>query len=233
MAKMIGIDYSEDLKLPIQSIQTALQDGADLLCIPNPDSPTGTIIAPDILESLIAMAQSRGTVVLIDEAYFPFYPQSVLYLIPKYDNLIVTRTLAKAWAAAGARVGYAVTNPELCSILHSQKSMYEIGTLGALLAEVVIDHAKDVEDAIARTLRVKDQFCTALESKGFRVFRGHSNFIHVDFGVNKAKIIDALQRSEVLFKARFNDPCLKGFSRFTIGSEAMMNTVQTIILQNL
>ena len=74
-----------------------------LLCIPNPDSPTGTVVFPEVLREILAECESAGTVLLLDEAYHPFYEESAVPWIENSRNLIIARTFSKAFGVAGLR----------------------------------------------------------------------------------------------------------------------------------
>ncbi len=132
--------YLDVLKI----IETVRRIKPKLLCLPNPDSPTGTILAPDVLRGLLAECESAGTVMLLDEAYHPFYSWSAVPWMADSPNLIVARTFAKAWGAAGLRIGYAVAQPSTIELLHKMRPMYEVSTLAVEFMSRMMDHASAV-----------------------------------------------------------------------------------------
>lgn len=92
---------------------------AAYIYIDNPNNPTGQFYPLDALEEMVALAQVRGSFVLIDEAYGDYMPNSnsAIGLVEKYDNLVVTRTFSKGMGLAGARLGYTIGQPQLMDLL--------------------------------------------------------------------------------------------------------------------
>lgn len=185
-----------------------------LVCLPNPDSPSGTVFAPEKLRGIIAAAAEAGAVMLVDEAYYPFYNESVIGLVNDYPNLVVTRSTGKAWGMAGFRIGYAAGAPEIVSILHKVRPMYETNSIGVAVFAGMLDHVNDMQASVERLNRGKDYFLSEMESLGLRILRGHGNFMHVAFG-DHAEAVHGALADLVYYRNNFNDPCLRGFSRFS------------------
>ena len=113
--KMFGaneelMSYERGVQLPkldLASIKEKIEKTKPkLVCLPNPDSPTGTVLTPDQILGLLQSCQSHEAFLLIDEAYYPFYSETALPHVRDHQNLLVTRTFAKAWSCAGLRIGY-------------------------------------------------------------------------------------------------------------------------------
>jgi histidinol-phosphate aminotransferase len=201
-----------------------------LLCLPNPDSPTGTIQAPHVLRELLAECESAGTVLLVDEAYHPFYAWSAVPWTASSPNLIVARTFAKAWGAAGLRIGYAVALPKTIALLHKMRPMYEVSTLAVEFMSRMMDHASAVSNVVARINDGKAFFAAQMRSLDFDVLPTEGNFTHVAFG-ESGPLVHAALANRVLYRAAFAQPALTGYSRFTVGPRATMARVADIIKQ--
>jgi len=216
-AKLIEIHYDRKLQMDISSIIKSLSKKTKLIAIANPNTPTGTVIEKKDLLKIIEAAAKNGTAVLIDEAYYPFYEGSLLNFVNRFDNLIITRSFSKAAGLAGMRVGFLASNKKIAKMLFSVKPMYEITTLSALLAEYVLDNYDRVFEYAKRTRAGKEFLADFFTGKGYDVFRGFANFLHVDFGKRKEEMVNYLEKHKVLFKHTFRLPSLKRFSRFTVG----------------
>lgn len=201
-----------------------------LLCLPNPDSPTGTVVAPARLRELLDECEKAGTVFLVDEAYHPFYSQSVVDWTTRSRNLIVARTFAKAWGVAGLRIGYAVAHPETITLLHKMRPMYETSTLAIEFMTRMIDHANAMQTSVARTLEGKKYFADAMRKLGFRVLPTEGNFLHVAFGEQSLQVHAAL-KGKVLYRVNFEQVCLAGFSRFSMAPQTILEPVINLIQQ--
>ena len=196
--------------------------------MPNPDSPTGCIIKPKDLEYIISVCNKNSTLVLIDEAYYPFYKHSAINLIKKYNNLIISRTFAKAWGMAGLRIGYGVSNNQICENMHKIRSMYEANTLAINFLNKILDEPNEVEDSIKRLVEGKSWFLKEMKKLGFKVWEANGNFCHIDFGKHKEDIHRSLDKV-VLYKKSFDDDCLKNYSRFSSTTKNEFKTIVNVI----
>jgi histidinol-phosphate aminotransferase len=203
-----------------------------LLCLPNPDSPTGTVVQPEILRDILTECESAGTVLLLDEAYHPFYPWSAVSWTTESPNLVIARTFAKAWGAAGLRIGYAVAHPSTVALLHKMRPMYEVSTVAVEFMARMIDHTAEMARAVDRINDGKAFFVEQMRSLKFKVLPTHGNFVHVAFGDRGARIHAALS-DRVLYRKNFDQPCLAGYSRFSVAPRPLMARVADLIEQSI
>ena len=110
-AQLVKVDFDKNLALPPERIIEEISPATKLVCIANPNSPTGTVFPIQDLEKIIKVASKNEALVLVDEAYYQFWGFSAIDLVLEYDNLIVIRTFSKALGLASARLGYVVSNP--------------------------------------------------------------------------------------------------------------------------
>jgi len=221
-AEKVQIDFDENLDLPVDKILEAIDPTVRLVALPNPNSPTGTVIEEKDLVSLIKKAGSRGSVVLIDEAYHGFYPKTMLGSIRRYDNLIVTRTFSKAYALAGLRLGYAVANPAIIRALYNVKPMYEANAVALRFAEYVLKHPSMANDYIRECSLGKEYLAGRFRSLGFAVHKSHANFLVVKMpGINNS-LAAKLGKRGVLVKGGYDAPGLRDTIRVTVGPKRQM-----------
>lgn len=217
-ARTLSLPYEASPSGPTLSAETVLsairQAQPKLVCLPNPDSPTGTVFEPETLKSIIETAGEEGALILVDEAYYPFYDQTALPLIEEFPHLVIARTFAKAWGLAGLRIGYAAACSEVIRLLHKVRPMYEVNTLASAVIERMLDFSHEVQASVRRLNVGRDAFLAGIKDLGLRTFCGKGNFLHVAFGPYASAVHSALQ-DLVLYRKDFNEPCLKGFSRFT------------------
>lgn len=232
-AREVTLDYGPSAGGPVLTVDTILaairQHRPRLFCLPNPDSPSGSVISPDGLKHIIEVGAEAGSAVLIDEAYHPFLADSLISWVNDYKNLVVVRTFSKAWGMAGARVGYAVANPDLTVKFHKSRPMYEIGTYSAALVEKLLDYPDRMLASVRRLEEGKDFFLAEMKKLGLTMIRAHGNFFHVAFGPH-ASAVHAALKDVVLYRQDFAEPCLKGFSRFSsTTAEQFKSVVQRIV----
>jgi len=217
---------------PAEIVSVLKKNRPKLLCLPNPDSPTGTTVEPDVLCEILAECEAAGTVMLLDEAYHPFYDWSAVPWTQASRNLIVARTFAKAWGAAGFRIGYAVAHPETIALLHKMRPMYEVSSLAVEFMSRLLDHSTEMGRSVARINDGKSFFTSEMRSLGFDVLPTAANFIHVAFG-QKGSGVHAEMSNKVLYRVGFDQACLAGYSRFTVAPRETMAIVAGYIKQAL
>ncbi|MFH1641474.1 MAG: histidinol-phosphate transaminase, partial [Nanoarchaeota archaeon] len=195
-----------------------------LICLANPNSPTGTIILPHNLEQIIKTAHKYSTVILVDEAYYLYYPKSVVRLINKYPNLVITRTFSKAYGLASGRVGYAVGNRELITMLYKVRPMYEVNAIGAKIVELLLSHPEITNRNIALTIEGKKYLEDALDKMELFYFKSYANFVLIEVGSfeKSSEIVQKMKKRKILIKGSFSHRYLKNCIRVTIGSAKQM-----------
>lgn len=148
-------------------IQFAKDNDAGLVLFSNPNNPTGHQIDR---KTLLDMAQKLNPIVLaVDEAYMDFSDQSLLDQVQSLNNVIVTRTLSKAWGLAGIRCGFLVANPKMVETLANWHVVYSVSTLDQLAARAGLSHPEVQRDYVALILkeakRIEDVLSTLTNLK--------------------------------------------------------------------
>jgi histidinol-phosphate aminotransferase len=227
-AKPIAVDYrptNDGPRLYAEDLIAAIgRERPKLVCLPNPDSPTGTVLESGALRAVVEAAGEAGALMLIDEAYYPFYLETVFPWTDQFGHLVVVRTTAKAWGLAGLRFGYAVGPAPVTAYLHKVRPMYEVNTLAAKVFERLLDHEDAMRASVARLNAGKATFIAAMAALGLRTHAGHGNFFHVDFGAQADKVHGAL-KGMVYYRKEFDHPALAGFSRFSATSPDLLQPV--------
>lgn len=217
-ADAIALDYrpsNDGPQLFANDIVDAIAEhGPKLVCLPNPDSPTGTVFPLNELREIVEAAGRAGSLILIDEAYFPFFAESCIGWTKSYGHLVVARSTGKAWGLAGLRIGYAAAAHEVAKLLHKVRPMYEVNTVAVHAFDRMLDRQDAMLASVGRLQAGKALFLSEMEKLGYRTLKGQGNFLHVAFGANSDKIHAALEPL-VYYRKDFAEPCLKGFSRFS------------------
>jgi len=152
-------------------VVTQLEDAA-LIWVCNPNNPTGELRSP---EDVAALARAYpDAAVVVDEAYWEFAGVTCVPLVSELPNLIVVRTLSKAFGFAALRVGYAVASPEVAAELDRRRPPASISAPAARIAAAALREPRlDVEATVAERERVR----AALEATGYDCPESHGNFV--------------------------------------------------------
>ena len=224
-ARLIEIRYKEGLSLSAEEVIKVLREQRPkLICIANPNSPTGTILPQGDLRNIVSVATEQNTVVLLDEAYYLFYPESLIDLIYDYPNLVITRTFSKAMGLASARLGFAAAHSSTIGYLQKVKPMYETNALAVRFAELVLGNMHLVERNLKEARRGKGYMEKELDRLGIPYFKSYANFVLIDVGSfeKSVEIGNALYQHKILIKSGFKDDVLKNCIRVTIGNIEQM-----------
>ncbi len=236
-AKQVIINYEVDnynfTLNPEKLFNGILEEKPKLVCLPNPDSPTGTVLSKTQMQKLIECTRDAGSLLLIDEAYYPFYEDTVIHEVENNEHLFVCRSFSKAWGAAGLRVGYIAGNQELISLLHKNRPMYELSTFSSELINLLLDCEGDVHASVQRLEEGRVYFVQAMKEMGFPTSKSYGNFLHVHFGNDHKKISEAL-KDVVLFRTEFGiGSVMNGFSRFSLGTKEQFELVVNVIKKSI
>ena len=145
-----------------------------MLCSPN--NPTGTPLSLDCIE---AAYDSTDGIVVVDEAYAEFANESLsaIPLLPGRPRLLVSRTMSKAFAFAGARVGFLAADPAVVDALRLVRLPYHLSAFTQAAAEAALDHADELLATVGDIRVQRDRLITELRALGFDPYRSDSNFV--------------------------------------------------------
>ncbi len=198
------------------------------LCSPN--NPTGTALDLALIEAVYLA--SPDAVVIVDEAYAEFArtgTPSALSLLPGRPRLVVTRTMSKAFALAGARLGYLAADPALCAALRLVRLPYHLSTLTQMAAVAALKHA-DLLLATVDSLRAqRDRLARGLAELGLRPVPSDANFVLVGGFADAAATWQSLVDRGVLVR----DVGIKGHLRITAGTPEQTDAVLSALADTL
>jgi histidinol-phosphate aminotransferase len=203
----------DDFSLDPQRVRaevTALSPDIVFLCSPN--NPTGTALDPDVVD--VALEVAPGMVV-VDEAYAEFSHQPTL--LPKlagHPRLVITRTMSKAFAFAGARVGYLAAAPEVVDALRLVRLPYHLSTLTQSAATAALRHSNETLAQVDQLRTDRDSLMASLRQLGLEVVDSDANFVLFGRFDDQAKVWQALLEEGILVR----DVGLAGWLRVSIGT---------------
>ncbi len=217
--KTLRIRYDGRFRLPVHDFVTTLKrDRVRWVALANPNNPTGTQIPKSALKAILLAAPQ--TVVVVDEAYQDFSGQTILPWIRRYPNLIVTRTFSKAFGLAALRMGCLFAAPQLIEPLQRGQNPFAVNSLALMSACIAIRYDAQVRE-YARTIRAnRVGLCRWLEAHRIPYVPSSANFVLTRVGERAPEIARLLREKKILVRDWSYDPHLKGYLRFTVGSQA-------------
>ena len=191
-----------DNKIGIDLDRTAESVGSrtKLIYLCNPNNPTGSIMGTDQLESF-CKTMSKKSIVLVDEAYHEYVTdpnyRSMIDLVKKGHNVIVSRTASKVHGLAGLRVGFAITTPEIAKRLESYLTD-SLNVIGLRAAIASYQDERFQAHSIEQNNRAKKIVTNHLDNKGIEYLDSQTNFIFIKTGMNIAKFQPAMEKNGVI-----------------------------------
>lgn len=209
-------DFTLDKKAFVKAAKRS-----DLIYICSPNNPTGNQL--DRREMIEVVDSLEDRLVLIDEAYVDFADYSLSCEAIKRNNVVVLRTLSKAFGLAGARVAYIVSNRKFVEIFRTTiQSPYPVSTLSLAIASGVLADVDQVKQTIKSVRSERERvFARLSKIDGIKIFRSDANFIFIEAGENYQAISKNFNSNGILVKLLGNITNHKGCMRITIGTREM------------
>ncbi len=221
-ANPIIVEYKSDLTFPEGDFLKKISLGIKLLVIINPNNPAGSVIEPDSILSILKKAADNDILVIIDEAYFYFYPHTVIEQVKEYENLIVLRTFSKFFGIASARLGYAAACPEIIGNITKVRPTYDINGIAALLGEKLIDNVDIIQNVVTSLHEGKKYLIEKLSAENIEHKEGCANFMLIKCNDRVNEITRKLAEKNILVSNGFKQTFLKDYIRVTLGKKVIM-----------
>lgn len=226
-AKVIEIEDDKDFKIQIDDIITkANKFNAKLIFLCNPNNPTGQIINRG---DIVRVLENTKSIVVVDEAYYEFYGETMVKDVNNYDKLIVLRTLSKAFGLAGLRVGYGVGRKELIDILDSVKPPYNLNSISQMIACEVLNNIDTVQKYTEYIKNERYYFMKELKKlKGITIVPSFGNY----FLMRKLEGIDLVnifKNKSIAVRSYGEKEVLNNYIRISIGTKEENNRVLDVL----
>ena len=207
--------FSVDLATALPAIRELRPS---LVLVSSPNNPSGTALPQEDLQAIAEVALEQGAMVIVDEAYAEFRRRgtaSALELLGRYPNLVVTRTMSKAFGLAGARLGYAVSaDPSVIDVLSVVRLPYHLSAVTQAVAHAALEHSEILLSQVAMLRDERDQLLGWLVDHRFVVAQSDANFIMFSGFDDRDNVWQALLDQGVLIRV----PEPAGWLRVSIGT---------------
>lgn len=217
---LYGIDYETialNAQFQIDVADYSRPNGG--IIFPNPNAPTGCLLALEAIERLLQA--NPDSVVLVDEAYIDFGGTSAIALVDRYPNLLVTQTLSKSRSLAGLRVGLAVGHPDLIEALERIKNSfnsYPLDRIAIAGAAAAFEDREYFEQTCQQVIASREAVVASMQALGFEVLPSAANFIFARHPQRDAAELAAGLRQQGVIVRHFKHPRIDQYLRITIGT---------------
>jgi histidinol-phosphate aminotransferase len=203
------------------------------IIFPNPNAPTGRVLALDAIERLLKA--NPNSVVLVDEAYIDFGGQTAIALVNQYPNLLVCQTLSKSRSLAGLRVGIAVGHADLIEALERVKNSfnsYPLDRMAIAGAAAAFADQEYFAKTCQQVISSREQTVAGLEQLGFAVLPSAANFVFATHPHKDAATLAAGLREQGVIVRHFKQARIAQYLRISIGTpeqnQALLDALSTL-----
>lgn len=186
--------------------------------IANPNNPTSNILLHD--EDSVKRLCERALLVVIDEAYYEFSGITFTKLLRDNlcENLVIVRTFSKAFALAGARIGYVVSSPKLLTELNRYRPLFDVAIPSMAAALAALRDRDYMFKIVSVTKYLRDKLRFEIENLGLYVLPSATNFLFIELPLPGQIVAEKLQSMNILIKT-YSDPGIENYIRVSVGSE--------------
>jgi len=223
-------ELNSDFTLNSEAFENAIvRKNPSLVYICNPNNPTGLLISREYIESLLI--KFPNTVFLIDEAYIEFCAhETTSPLVTKYNNLLVSRTMSKAFGLANVRFGYLMASKENIDYISSIRNPKNITTFAQEAVVGALEDVKYMEEYVNQVNLAKEYFVAMINSNlsdYLKAYDSSANFVLIDCKniENKTKLVSYLEEHNIFVRNVNQSDSVRNCIRITIGTKEQMDTV--------
>ena len=219
-ARVVTVQAADDLQFPFEQLLKSVSPRTKVIAIANPNSPSGSVATREQLLELARRAPQA--VLLVDEAYFHFYGETLVDLVGTVPNLVLARTFSKAYGLAGLRLGLLAGPAEMMRWVRRVLSPYSVNSLALACLPAAMEDTEYLDWYVGEVLVARAEFEKKLDAAGVRRWPSRTNFVLVEIGARHKEFVERMRAAGVLVRDRSSDPGCDGRVRITIGTREQM-----------
>jgi histidinol-phosphate aminotransferase len=217
--KHVTVPWEKDWSLPVDAL---LSTKPRAIFLANPNAPSGTFVSPQKLD---ALAKSFDGLLLIDEAYVDFADDNCIPLVKEHENVVVTRTLSKAYSLAGLRFGYALAHPNVIREMNKVKDSYPCDAVSIAAATAAIDDQDYARKSWDHVRGERNRVSAELVQLGWSVLPSQANFLLASPPDGRGRDAYLGLKEQGILVRFFDKPGLSDKIRITIGTSQENNAL--------
>lgn len=214
----VPIFYESDMTIRIENILNAITEDTRIVVLLNPNNPIGNVYTQEEINQVVEKTQKVGAVLVIDEAYHYYYPNTFLQTALTNDNVIVLRTFSKAFSIPALRLGVIISNPQIIHYINNAKLTFDVNAIALLFGERLLDHPEILKNVVAAENKGKSYTLNELIQKGYACRDCRGNYIFVKPKHDAKQVATRLAKEKKILVHPYGNELLKDYIRVSIGS---------------
>ena len=215
----VPLNKTDNTLREVEFLNNAKQSDVVYICSPN--NPTGNQFDRQLVLEIIDILEDK--LIVVDEAYVEFADYSLTSDVSKYNNIVILRTLSKAFGLAGARIGYLISNENFAHVFRSIiQSPYPVNSLSLAIASMMLSNLSYIKDTIELIKNERKRVFDYLSQlSGIKVFNSNANFIFIETYDKYDAILKELEKAGISVKMLGDIEDYRGCIRVTVGTKEM------------
>jgi histidinol-phosphate aminotransferase len=214
-SRVVKVQADASLEFPYERFLQAITPQTKLIVVCSPNNPTG--VSREHLLAICAAAPHAA--VMVDEAYFHFFGETVIGDVGRVPNLLVARTFSKAYGLANLRIGMLAGSAELMQYIRKVSSPYNVNGVALDCLPVALADDAYVQWYAGQVNTGRARMMDGLRALGIDFFPSEANFVLMKIGTKHKELVSAMRARGVLLRDRSADPGCAGYVRITVGIE--------------
>jgi histidinol-phosphate aminotransferase len=203
-------------RFPVEIALSSITERTRMVAIASPNNPTGTVVShSDLLRIVDAAPQAA---VLVDEAYYDFWGETVLDAVERFPNLFVTRTFSKAYGLAALRIGVLAGNSLQMPMVRKVASPYNVNGIALACLPHAIADREFLANYVQQVLQGRARLMIQLACQGVPYWVSQANFVLANIGLMHKEFVAEMRKRGILVRDRSSDPGCNGCVRMTVGT---------------
>ncbi len=215
-ARVINVPASPNFQFPASDLISQVTPRTRLIAVANPNNPTGSVAEPASLLEIARRAPQAA--ILVDEAYFEFYGETLLGQWRSLPNLFVARTFSKAYGLAGLRVGVLTGNAEHIAMVNKVSFPYNVNGVALACLPMALADQDYIRQYVSQVRQGRDELQREFARWEIRYWPSQANFVLASFGPLKTTFIQSMRSRGILVRDRSRDYGCEGCVRITVGT---------------
>jgi histidinol-phosphate aminotransferase len=230
-AQLVRVPAGEDFAFPAAGVLSHISRRTHAIAIANPNNPTGTVASRADLLRIVEAAPDAA--VLIDEAYFEFYGETMVRDLPRHQNLFVARTFSKAQGLAGLRLGALIGAPEQIGFIRRFSSPFNVNAVALACLEEALADQVFVDRYVAQVKQGRHQIAELCQELELECWPSSANFVLVRVGKNAGAFVEGMRSRGIMIRNSSESPGCAGCVRITVPTSQQINAVLDAMRQTL
>lgn len=228
----IGVSYEDDLSFDVSKLIKRITPDIDIVVVLNPNNPMGDVYSYDDMDRIVEAAKANEVTVLIDEAYYYFYPVSFMKYALENDHVFLTRTFSKLFSLAGCRLGYVVGQPEGIAMIQKLCTPHNVNAFAMKFALGIIETEGMLDSLIEKQTNGKAHLVNELKKHGYEVNAKEGNFVFIRPKTNADTLVSRMKtEKQILIKAYHGIGLMNDCLRVTTGEAELMDRFIEALLE--